>query len=143
MSDPQARRGARWWHVVVLIPFLPLLLVLVAIALTCFVVASVCLHVTIWSWWCLRGRDILFVYSDSPIWHDYIEKRILPRLGERAIVLNWSQRRRWRISIARLAFHHFAGYRQFKSSRGRLSAIPPVRDVSVLATLQGLPARTP
>jgi len=37
------------------------------------------------------GRDILLVYSDSPIWHDYIEERILPHLGERAVVLNWSQ----------------------------------------------------
>jgi hypothetical protein len=113
MNDPQARRGAKWWQVVVIIPFLPFLLVLVVIALTCFAVASVCLHATIWTWWCLRGRDILFVYSDSPMWHDYIEERILPQLGERAIVLNWSQRKRWRISIARLAFHHFAGYRQF------------------------------
>jgi hypothetical protein len=91
----------------------PFLLVLVLVALVCFVVASVCLHLTIWTWWCLRGRDILFVYSESPIWRGYIEANVLPHLGERAVVLNWSQRKRWRVSVARLAFHHFARYRQF------------------------------
>jgi hypothetical protein len=113
MTEPRAKRGAKWWQVALIIAVLPFLLVFVLIALVCFVVASVCLHITIWTWWCLRGRDILFVYSDSPIWHDYIEADILPQLGERAVVLNWSQRKRWRISVARLAFHHFAGYRQF------------------------------
>ena len=27
--------------------------------------------------------------------------------------MNWSQRKRWRFSIARLAFHHFGGNREF------------------------------
>ena len=71
------------------------------------------LHLAIWTWWYLRGRDILFVYSDSPIWREHVEQHILPYLGERAVVLNWSHRKRWRISIARLAFHYFGGSREF------------------------------
>ena len=105
--------ATKWWHVVAIIPLLPLLIALAVIAIVAFAVSSVCMHVAVWTWWCLRGRDILFVYSDSPIWRDYVEKHILPHLGERAVVLNWSQRKRWRLSVARLAFHHFGGYRQF------------------------------
>jgi hypothetical protein len=103
----------RWLQVAIAVPLVPLLLALALVVLVCFMIASVCLHIGIWSWWCLRGRDILFVYSDSPIWRDYIEGNVLPHLGKRAVVLNWSRRKHWRLSVARLAFHHFGGYRQF------------------------------
>jgi hypothetical protein len=113
MNAPATRGRAKWWRVVVVVPLVPVLIAVVVIALLAFAVASACMHVVVWTWWCLRGRDILFVYSDSPVWRDYVEQNILPHLGERAIVLNWSQRKQWRFSVARLAFHHFGGYRQF------------------------------
>ena len=113
MIRPQDKTKTPWWQVALIIPLIPFIIVVVVIAVVCFAVMSVCLHLIIWTWWCLRGRDILFVYSDSPVWHDYIEAWILPDLGERAVVLNWSQRKRWRLSVARLAFNHFGGYRQF------------------------------
>ena len=103
----------KWWHVPFIVALAPVILVIVVAAFAAFLVSSVCLHVVVWTWWCLRGRDILLVYSDSPIWHDYIEQHFLPALRERAVVLNWSQRKRWRISVARLAFRHFGGSRQF------------------------------
>jgi hypothetical protein len=112
MNHPRAKSQSIWW-LVVLAPLVAPLLILGAVVFLLYVVATVCLHLTIWTWWCLRGRDILFVYSDSPIWHDYIEQAILPYLGERAVVLNWSHRKRWTVSVARLAFHHFGGYQQF------------------------------
>jgi hypothetical protein len=111
MSAP--KRRTKWWHVVVVVSLLPLLIALGVIAFLAFAFASASIHVVVWTWWCLRGRDILFVYSDSPIWRDYIEQHILPHLDDRAIVLNWSQRKQWRLSVAWLAFHHFGGYRQF------------------------------
>ena len=113
MDNPGTKSKTRWRTNLLVVPLLPVLLLVAAITLVLSLVATVCLHITIWTWWCLRGRDILFVYSDSPVWHDYIEEAILPHLGERAVILNWSQRKRWRFSLARLAFHHFAGYRQF------------------------------
>ena len=103
----------KWWYVPFIIALTPVVLVIGVAALLEFVVSSVCLHVLIWTWWCLRGRDILLVYSDSPIWHDYIERHFLPSLRERAVVLNWSQRKRWGLSVARLALRHFGGSRQF------------------------------
>ena len=113
MSNPKTQPKTEWWHAVLVIPFVPVLLIIATVAWLIFLVTNVCLHITIWTLWCLRGRDILFVYSDSPIWHDYIEAGILPHLGERAVILNWSQRTRWRLSIAKLAFYHFGGDWQF------------------------------
>ncbi len=113
MGDPRKKRKTKWWHVAVIIPLAPLLLALIVVAVLLFLVRSVLLHVVIWSWWCARGRDVLFVHSNSPVWHDHIEQRILPYLGERAVVLNWSDRKRWRWSLARIAFHYFGGYRRF------------------------------
>ena len=89
--------------------FLPLIIV----ALALHVLAGLFLHLAIWSCWCSRGRHVLFVYSDSPIWHDYVEEHILPRLGERAVILNWSHRSRWRRTLSVLAFRYFGGYRSF------------------------------
>src|SRR5688572_18374994 len=102
-----------WWQVALIVLLLPLVIVSAIAAVLLFVAYSVFLHITIWTWWCLRGRDVLFVYSDSPIWCEYIEQRVLPLLGPRATVLNWSRRRRWPLSLSRLAFYHFGGHRQF------------------------------
>jgi hypothetical protein len=113
MNTPKSKPKAKWWQTALLIPLAPMLLAVVVFALVCLLVSTVCLHIAIWSWWCIRGRDILFVYSDSPIWHDYIEDYVLPHLGERAVVLNWSQRKGWRLSLARMAVHHFGGWTEF------------------------------
>jgi hypothetical protein len=42
-----------------------------------------------------KGRTLLFVYSDSPNWKDYVETHIVPRIETRSIILNWSKRREW------------------------------------------------
>ena len=93
----------------------PLWIPLIFICFGAYVVASVGIYLAVWLLWLPRSKDILFVYSDSPIWHDYIEQHILPVIRERAIILNWSQRstRLWRRSLAVAAFKHFGGYRDF------------------------------
>ena len=58
-----------------------------------------------------KGKVILFVYSDSSNWKDYIETNILPCIEAHSIILNWSKRREWESSMqfeARL-FNQWAG----------------------------------
>jgi hypothetical protein len=73
------------------------------------------LYGAVWLLWCRRGKDVLFVWSESPVWSDRIQARILPQLGHRGAVLNWSRRAQWsgRFSLARAAFRHFGGRREF------------------------------
>jgi hypothetical protein len=55
------------------------------------------------------------VYSESPNWQAYIEAKILPRIKDRAVVLNWSERRLWPDASPWEArfFRRFAGGREF------------------------------
>jgi len=100
-----------WWVIPLCILLLPL--GLVGIALWCLY--SLGLYVLVWICWITRGKIILFVYSDSPHWKEYIEGEILPRIKDRAVILNWSERRKWIQSTALgpMLFRHFGGYRKF------------------------------
>ena len=64
-------------------------------------------------WLTRRKQFTVFVYSDSPIWKDYIETEILPYIKDRAVILNWSERRKWKTSLEVLAFRYFGGQRNF------------------------------
>jgi len=59
-------------------------------------------------------KDVLFVWFESSVWNERIQTKLLPKLGRRAVVLNWSQRAQWtgRLSLARMAFRHFGGRRE-------------------------------
>lgn len=116
----------------------PLWIPLLVLWLVFYLLSSVCIYLTVWLLWLPRGKHILFVYSDSPIWHDYIEQHFLPVIREQAVVLNWSQRRSrsWRRSLAVAAFKHFGGWRDFNPMavvfrpfhRGRVFRfLPPFR----------------
>jgi hypothetical protein len=71
-------------------------------------------YAVIWLWWLPKGKDILFVSSDSSIWKEYMETQILPMVAGRAVVLNWSQRKLWsRFSFPVHLFRTFRGWRDF------------------------------
>jgi|SRR5580700_2700718 hypothetical protein len=93
---------------------LPIVLPLVLIALILALAHRVVLYALVWLLWLPRGRDTLLVYSDSPIWHEYMTSQILPLVQERAVVLNWSERKQWpRLSLAVHVFRSFGGGREF------------------------------
>ena len=85
----------------------PILIVVVFL----YLLWGVMLCVAIWLTW--KKQRVLFVYSNSPIWRDYIEKEILPYIQDSAVILNWSERRNWKTSLAGLAFQYFGGDRNF------------------------------
>jgi len=111
--------------------FLPLILSYAAAYLLWRVVWGSILRFWFWRAHAARGRPVLFVYSESPNWQSYIEESILPRISDRAVVLNWSQRRHWSSTSPWEAryFRRFAGDREFNPlalvfcSRGRIRAV--------------------
>ena len=87
---------------------------LVLLLLVTYGLYAVLLHVLLWLLWSPTGKRVLFVYSNSPLWQSYIEETILPRLPRGSVVLNWSERRRWRWwSLSAAVFHFFGGSREF------------------------------
>ncbi len=91
---------------VLLLIFLPLIVPWIVLRL----LFGLCLHMVIWVTWSPRGRRVLFVYSNSPNWQEYIEQRILPRLPANTVIMNWSERKKWnQLSLPVRAFHYFCG----------------------------------
>ncbi len=62
-----------------------------------------------------KGKKILFVYSDSSNWKDYIETKILPRIEAYSIILNWSKRGEWesQMQFETKLFNQWAGPGEF------------------------------
>ncbi len=118
-SDPYMGRQnesflRRFGRFALLIALLPIILPLVLFVLTLYFAHRTCLYLLVWSLWLPQGKDVLLVYSDSPIWHDYMETEVLPLVRDRAVILNWSQRNRWpRWSFRTHVFHYFGGDRNF------------------------------
>ena len=104
------RRGGDFVGILLAIALSPLLLAVGIFAL----IYSILLHITIWAFFCSRGTAVMFVYSNSPIWREYIETNIIPYLPDSAITLNWSERTQWKAwSLSTIVFRHFGGYREF------------------------------
>lgn len=99
--------------VIVLLPFV-LPLALIAIVLHLLYRAT--LYLLVWTLWLPKGKDILLVYSNSPIWQEYMATQVLPLVQERAVVLNWSERKQWpkrSRSLEVAVFLHFGGRREY------------------------------
>lgn len=65
--------------------------------------------------WGGEGKHGLLVYSNSPHWQEYIEREWLPRWGDRLVVANWSERKRWprERPLEHAIFRRWAGRREF------------------------------
>jgi hypothetical protein len=85
----------------------------VVVAGILWLVIAVLLLLVVWLTWCPRSRYVLVVYSNSPIWREYFEQNVLPAVGGRGVVLNWSDRRQWSFTLSVALFKVFAGTRDF------------------------------
>lgn len=110
---------------------LPVLLLLFVLWFPWFFAWGIILRIWFWRSHAVEGRRVLFVYSESPNWQEYIEERILPCIQERAVVLNWSQRRLWSAESGWEArfFRHFSGRKEINPlalvfcRRGRVRSV--------------------
>lgn len=93
---------------------LPIILPLAILGLVLHVLNKAVVYLLVWVWWLPRGKDVLYVSSDSPIWKEYTEAEMFPLVAERAVVLSWSARSKWpKWSFAVRVFHTFGGRRNF------------------------------
>jgi hypothetical protein len=105
---------SRLRQAVLIVVLVPIVLPLALFAIASHLAYRALLYVLVWALWLPRGKDILLVYSDSPIWHEYMATQVLPLVQERAVVLNWSERRKWPWwSLGAAVFHHFGGAGDF------------------------------
>ena len=111
----QKKTPAQWFLEAITVGLLlPLILQLVVIALVLYWSHRFTLYLLVWALWLPKGKALLVVFSDSPIWQEYMTREVLPLVQERAVVLNWSERKRWpRFSLRVQVFRAFGGGREF------------------------------
>ncbi|MES2469054.1 MAG: hypothetical protein V4675_17240 [Verrucomicrobiota bacterium] len=113
MKQQSQSKNTPWYGWMLLIVLSPALIALGLIFIPARLAVRCSLYCLVWIFWCPRGRHVLYVYSDSPVWKAHIEAEVIPRLSDRAVILNWSRRKEWRVSLATMLFHHFAGSKEF------------------------------
>jgi hypothetical protein len=92
----------------------PIVIPILLVAFLGYLTSRLGLHFLILLTWLPKGKDTLLIYSQSPIWHDYMTTHILPLVKDRAMVLDWSERKKWRkYSLPVLAFRLIGGHRNF------------------------------
>lgn len=91
-TGQRKQTSRQWLENSVRLLLLPVILPVAVVAFGLFFLYRITLYLLIWTLWLPRGKDILLVYSDSPIWQGYMASEVLPLVQERAVVLNWSQR---------------------------------------------------
>src|SRR5262249_19151097 len=80
--QPLSRRALQAAFIIVL---LPLIIPLAILSLVLLALHRAVLYMLVWLLWLPRGKDVLFVFSDSPIWRDYMAQQVLPLVQERAV----------------------------------------------------------
>ena len=65
--------------------------------------------------WGRHGMRVVLAYSDDTRWRERIEQHWLPRIGRRAVVLDWKARQSFvpGASVEAHVFEHWAGQRDF------------------------------
>lgn len=113
MNHNRANKS-NWINLLVLL-LIVLLSPLIFVVLLLWLLTRIGLNFLVWILWCTRGKDILFIYSNSPIWHDYIEEHLIPYIKARSVLLNWSNRRHWfgALSLQSVVFRHFGGSKEY------------------------------
>ena len=114
MSREPESTGRRVLRFALIVLLVPIILPLAVLGLVLSVLNKVVVYLLVWVWWLPRGKDVLYVSSDSPIWKEYMEAEVFPLVAERAVVLSWSARSKWPTwSIAVRVFRTFGRGRDF------------------------------
>ena len=109
--ESTGRKMARFAFIALL---LPIILPLLIVGLFLHFLNNIVIYLFVWVWWLPKGKDVLYVSSESPIWKEYMETEVFPLVAERAIVLSWSARSKWpKWSFAVRVFRTFGRGRDF------------------------------
>ena len=109
--EPTGRKALR---IALIVLLLPVILPLAILGLIFSLLNKAFVYLLVWVWWLPRGKDVLYISSDGPIWKEYMETEVVPLVAQRAIVLNWSGRSGWpKWSFAARVFRTFGRGRDF------------------------------
>ena len=112
-------KKAKSWQVVLLAPLIFVIILIVLPFITVFGIAhainGIRLKRKYRAKWGTESKFVLLVYSESPVWQEYIEENIVPKLQPNVVLLNWSERAEWRSNVPLEAkvMRYWGGSREF------------------------------
>jgi hypothetical protein len=116
-QSPKAQKRSRLNNglgILLFVCLLPILIPALLIAVALSKLYRLVLTLAAWILLCCRGAYVVFVYSDSPNWKEYIDVNILSKIQARSTVLNWSNHSTWkRFDLPVRIFYHFTGETEF------------------------------
>lgn len=77
------------------IALIPILILLIPFFVIYMIVSGLWFRLLVKLKWHPQKKYLLFVYSNSPNWKEYIESNILPKISPYAVIINWSERSDW------------------------------------------------
>ena len=101
---------------IIFVILLPLWIVLALLFGIWYLIYSLWLGFLVKLKWYPEGKNLLFVYSNSPNWKEYIENNILTKLSGKAVIVNWSERSKWNWGNKPLElkiFRHWTGVNRY------------------------------
>ena len=107
---------------------LPVILPLAIVGMVLHVLNTLFVYLLVWAWWLPRGKDVLYVSSDSPIWKEYMETEVFPLVAQRAKVLNWSARKMAEVVFRCSSFPLFWPWARFQPHGRIISPFSPCKD---------------
>src|SRR5690348_12612985 len=118
-----------FFKMLLLVPVILIFSPIILVVCLFYVASRVGLHLLFLLLWLPHGKDTILIYSQSPVWHDYMATKILPLVKDRAVVLDWSERKRWKkkFSFPVLAFRLLGGNRNFNPLVIHFRAFKPTR----------------
>ena len=116
LKDKGPSRTKQYLILAAIIPLIPLILLVVLIVSIGWLIIGAWLGLRVRLQWYPKGKRLLFVYSNSPNWKDYIEATLLPKIQQQAVIVNWSDRNQWnwrRKPLELRVFRHWAGVNRY------------------------------
>ena len=108
---------------ILLIILIPLILVILLLHCIWHFICGLWLKLLVKKHWYPQGKNMLFVYSNSPNWKEYIEENLLSKISKNAVIINWSERSEWdwtKKPLELRVFRHWTGvYSYIQMSCGK------------------------
>lgn len=114
--NKKRNRAIEFFILIIIVPFIPLIFLIVLIFGVCWLFYGVWLCLQVRLQWYPKGKYLLFVYSNSLSWKEYIETNILPKINQTAIIINWSERSKWdwkKRPLEIAVFKHWTGVSRY------------------------------
>lgn len=121
-NRPSSLRSFRTWIAFLILPPIAVALAVFILPFIVLIILAVRLQlvlvlIAVRLMWIPKGKYLLVVHSESPVWSPYLKGHLIPETSAHAVLLNWSERKSWsRAQLSTQVFDAIVGSREHTPS---------------------------